>query len=104
MKTNDVRKMVAEMEKETNRLMDEIRAAPGYAEAAVQFDAGYAVAKVLDQARRRAKMTQTEVAERMGVRQSFVSRIESGNANVTLDKLQGYAKAVGGRLAISVVY
>jgi ribosome-binding protein aMBF1 (putative translation factor) len=104
MKTNDKRKRIAEMEDETAKLMDEIRATPGYAEAAAKFDKGYAVAKALDQARQRAKMTQTEVALRMGVRQSFVSRIESGNANVTLEKLEDYAKAVGGRLAISVVF
>jgi len=40
------------------------------------------------------KMTQSEVAERMGIPQSNVSRIESGKTSPSFQTIKAYAKAL----------
>ncbi|MGH7857652.1 MAG: helix-turn-helix domain-containing protein [Candidatus Binatia bacterium] len=56
----------------------------------------------LTAARRRAGLTQREVAERMGTTQSAVSRVESGRVAPSLDFLDRYARAIGTRLAVEL--
>nr|DAT43261.1 MAG TPA: helix-turn-helix domain protein [Caudoviricetes sp.] len=51
-------------------------------------------------ARSEAKMTQAQVAEAMGVKQSAVARIESGNLDMKYSTLVNYLNAVGKRIAI----
>jgi putative cytochrome c len=51
-------------------------------------------------ARAEAKMTQAQVAEAMGVKQSAVARIESGNLDIKYSTLLNYLNAVGKRIAI----
>ena len=46
-------------------------------------------------ARRKAKMSQADVAEKMGTTQSVIARIESGRASVTLDTIRRFARATG---------
>lgn len=41
------------------------------------------------------KMTQQEVAEKMGIPQSNVSRIESGKTSPSFQTIKAYAKALG---------
>lgn len=45
--------------------------------------------------RRRARLTQSEVAERMGTTQSSIARVESGAARPSLDFLERFAQATG---------
>jgi transcriptional regulator with XRE-family HTH domain len=49
----------------------------------------------LAKARRKANLTQAEVADRMGTSQGAVSRIESGRVTPTLEIVDRYALAVG---------
>lgn len=49
----------------------------------------------LTAARRRAGLTQAEVAELMGTTQSAVSRVESGRSVPTIDFVDRYARALG---------
>lgn len=51
-------------------------------------------------ARAEAKMTQAQVAEAMGVKQSAAARIESGNLDIKYSTLLNYLNAVGKRIAI----
>ncbi|HLV18438.1 MAG TPA: helix-turn-helix transcriptional regulator [Pseudomonas sp.] len=53
----------------------------------------------LKQAREQAGLTQIELAERVGCDQSVISRIESGQRAVTLQRLKHIAKALGVPLA-----
>lgn len=57
-------------------------------------------------ARKRARMTQKDVAERMGTTESAVSRLESyypGRKNIPkLDTLQRYAEALGCELVLKL--
>ena len=52
-------------------------------------------------ARAKAKLTQEQVAKRMGTSQSAVARIESGRAP-SLTSLRKYAKAVGRKVEIKL--
>lgn len=55
----------------------------------------------LAETRARAGLTQTQVAERMGVSQSDVSKLER-RADVLLSTLRAYARAVGARLHVGL--
>ena len=53
----------------------------------------------LKQVREQAGLTQIQLAERIGCDQSVISRIESGQRALTLDRLKSIAKALGVPLA-----
>lgn len=61
----------------------------------------FALARALVQARLEANMTQAELATRSGVRQSNISRIESGACVPTIATLQALASGLGKELTIS---
>ncbi len=49
----------------------------------------------LRRVRRKLKLSQAELARRMDVKREFISRIESGKQNVTLETLYRIAEATG---------
>ena len=51
--------------------------------------------KRLQEARKQAGLTQTEVAEKLGLPQSYVSKIESGERRVDAVELERLAKIYG---------
>jgi DNA-binding XRE family transcriptional regulator len=55
----------------------------------------------LAEARVRAGLTQTEVGERLGIRQSDVSKLER-RSDVLLSTLRAYARAIGARLHVTL--
>lgn len=69
-----------------------------YEVLADEFD----MARQLIEARTRAHLTQTEVAQRMGTTQSVVARLESGKRPPSLRTVQRYAQAVGGRVVLRI--
>ena len=48
--------------------------------------------------RQAARLSQTEVAARMGTSQSAVARLESGEADARASTLERYAAAIGGQI------
>ena len=62
----------------------------------------FALAVTLIRARAAAKMTQQEVAEKMGTDQAVVARLEGGK-RPSLETLRRYAKAVGKTLRVQLV-
>jgi DNA-binding XRE family transcriptional regulator len=62
----------------------------------------FALARALIGARAKAKLTQEEVARRMGTSQSAVARMESGRALPSTASLVKYAHAVGKKLQIAL--
>lgn len=58
------------------------------------------VATLID-LRQRQRLTQTQVAERMGTTQSVVSKFEQGTGDPHLSTLQRYARAVNARLYVN---
>jgi len=75
---------------------------PALAEARRQTEAAHAIVTSLAALRRAAGLNQTELAERWGHTQSFVSRVERDPAGVEMATLVGYVKALGGRLTVTV--
>lgn len=62
----------------------------------VRTDAYQAVIQALKQARKRARLTQAQVAKRLDRPQSFVAKVESGERRVDVAEFISIARAVGG--------
>ena len=61
------------------------------------------LAWTLVEARNRAKMTQSEVAKKMGTTQSAIARIESGRASPTMETVRRYFWATGCEFKIQLL-
>lgn len=72
---------------------------PKYEELAPRYEL---ISKAID-ARLKKKMTQEEVAHRMGTTKSSISRFESGDYNPTVDFLIRLSSALGKTLKINMV-
>ena len=64
-------------------------------------EADYQLTRALISARIAANMTQKELAEKSGIRQSNISRIENGNCTPTLATLRALAEGLGKKLVIN---
>lgn len=58
------------------------------------------ISEMLKEARKEAKMTQSELADKIGTKKSYISRIENGKDNITIETLikifeSGLKKKVG---------
>ncbi len=63
----------------------------------------YQLISEIIQARIDQKITQQELAERIGTRQSNISRLESGNYNPSLEFIEKVAAALGKKVEIHLV-
>lgn len=66
------------------------------------LDQEFSIASALIQARANARLTQADVAGKMGVTQSTIARIESGK-NISLKTIARYAKAVGQPIRLEIL-
>lgn len=48
-------------------------------------------------------MTQSDIAKKLGTKQASISRLESGDFNISLRRYAQYAQAVGSRLQIKLI-
>ena len=55
----------------------------------------------LHRLRQESGLTQKELAERIGTRQSYITALENGRKNATFDTLARYARACGKTLKLS---
>jgi len=62
----------------------------------------FRLASILIAARTKAGLSQEQLAQRMGMKQAGVARIESGRYNPSMKTLQRYAEATGHKLQISM--
>lgn len=76
---------------------------PEYAAEYERLEPVYDIISAITLARAEQNLTQRELAERCGMRQSAFARLESGNANPTLKTLQQVARGLGKKLRISFV-
>lgn len=63
----------------------------------------YEAIRAVIAARLECHMTQKELAEKTGIRQSNISRIESGSSSPTIETLSRIASGLGKRLKIDFV-
>ena len=89
--------MTIPVEKSIRRWMND----PVFRAAYDALEDEYTLTEALLQARRRAKLSQAEVAAKMGTAQPAVARLESGRARPSLATLQRYGEATGHRLVIA---
>jgi HTH-type transcriptional regulator / antitoxin HipB len=59
---------------------------PGSA-SRVEFEIKFLIGEMIREERRLAKMTQEQLAERIGAKKSFISRIENGQSDIQLSTL-----------------
>ncbi len=67
------------------------------------LDPEFAIIQAMLNARKSAGMTQKELAEKTGIAQGDISRLETGNANPSLKTLQRLAEGMGMRLKLEFV-
>ena len=66
-------------------------------------EAEYKIIEEIIMARKEKKLTQKDLAELIGTKQSNISRFESGNYNPSLDFMNKLASAVGKELEVRIV-
>lgn len=76
--------------------------APGASERVTEIEEELRLAAGLTALREQAGLSQRELADRIGVKQPRIAAIEKAR-NVTIDVLERYVDAVGGKLQITVV-
>ena len=81
------------------RLMDN----PEFREEYAKADAEFALIEAMIMARREAKLTQAELAEKIGTTQSAIARLEAGRVSPSISTLRRYAEATGHQLQVGFV-
>jgi ribosome-binding protein aMBF1 (putative translation factor) len=76
---------------------------PRYAELAKKHEVALAIADLVILHRTRTKLTQEELAARMGTSVSAISRLESGFHIPSIGTLRKLAAALGGHVKIEIV-
>lgn len=76
---------------------------PAFAAAYAEADDEYSLIESLIEARAKAKLSQTELAEKLGTTQSAIARLEGGGVTPTLKTLRRYAEATGMTLKVELV-
>jgi len=93
------------MKRKNNSTLDEIIREqmndPEFARAWEETEIEDQVKRLLIQERMNEGLTQKELAEKSGIPQSNISRIENGSAVPTLKTLDALAKGIGKKLKIS---
>ena len=81
-----------------NRLMKD----PEFREEYARADDEFKLIEALVRARTAAKLTQTELARRLGTTQSAIARLEGGRVSPSFATLRRYAEATGSRLTVGL--
>jgi len=68
-----------------------------------KLDLKYQVLRQIIELRKSHNITQIELAERISDRQSNIARLENGNANPSIEKLQKIAEALDSKLEIRFI-
>ncbi len=65
--------------------------------------AAFSLAETLKEERIRAGLTQQQLAERIGTKKTYISRIENGKADVQLNTLFRIFEGLGRRVALNIL-
>ena len=97
--TDEASEVMAKLRELKKRFMED----PEFREAYAQADEEYALVEALVRARAAAKLTQADVARRLGTTQSAIARLEGGRVSPSFATLRRYAEATGTRLTVGLV-
>lgn len=76
---------------------------PEFREEYEKADAEFSLIEALVHARSKAKLSQAELAQRLGTTQSAIARLEGGGVSPSEATLRRYAEATGFKLEINLV-
>jgi transcriptional regulator with XRE-family HTH domain len=76
---------------------------PGFREGYEALGPEFELASMLIEARTEAKLSQLQLAKRMGTSQSTIARLESGAGRPSLSTLERFAKATGRTVRVTLV-
>ena len=76
---------------------------PEFREEYAQADADYRLIEEMIRVRMEAKLTQSELALKIGTTQSAIARLEGGKVSPSVSTLRRYAEATGHQLKVSFV-
>jgi len=63
----------------------------------------FVISEMLKEARREANLTQQELAERVGTKKSYISRLENGNCDIQLSTLYRiFEQGLGRRVSVLI--
>lgn len=68
----------------------------------IKLEPRYSVVSQLIETRIKKGLTQKDLAEKIGTKQSAISRIESGNVNPTIVFLEKITNALGSKLIVEI--
>ena len=88
------------MMKTFKQSMEEFLADPENKKAYDNLEVEFAIHEALIEARIQKKLTQKELAKKMGITQSALARFESGRTNPTLSFLQKITTGLGLKLTV----
>ena len=91
------------MKNKLKRYFDTQMEAPEFAEAWKETEASYQAANILLRIREEKQLTQSELATLTGKKQSYISRVEKGTQNISVQTLSNIVESVGGKLKLEVV-
>jgi predicted transcriptional regulator len=77
---------------------------PDFRKEYARVDEEFALIEALIRARTTARLTQEELARRLGTTQSAIARLESGHVSPSFATLRRYAEATGTRLTVGLVH
>src|SRR3989344_8617778 len=75
---------------------------PKFKKAYEELQPEYAIIHAIIRKRIESKMSQKDLAKKLGTKQSAISRLESGNYNPTLSFLKKLSTTLGGKLEIKI--
>lgn len=73
---------------------------PEVREEYTQADAEFSLVEAMITARRDARLTQAELAQKLGTTQSAIARLEAGRVSPSIATLRRYAEATGHQLKV----
>lgn len=76
---------------------------PEVREEYARADAEFTLIETMIRARLEAKLTQAELAERIGTTQSAIARLEGGRVSPSISTLRRYAEATGHQLRVGFI-
>lgn len=83
-----------------SELQAELNRDPDFVEAVKDIQPEFEIINQIIKARMEQNLSQADLAERVGTKQSNISRLENGNANPSLQFLKKLAKGLGKELHV----
>ena len=84
-------------------LKERLMKTPGFRAEYEKADAEFALVEALVRARTHARLTQAQLAKKIGTTQSAIARLEGGHVSPSLATLRRYAQATGAKLQIELI-